>query len=84
MAIDNSGSVWFFRFKSFGTKLYVGVLHDESVESYKRVPILELKDRTKILENVKIIDKVVSPAPFDGSRFGNLDRDFLQKKWSDH
>ena len=44
--------------KSFGTKLYVGVLHDESVESYKRVPILELKDRTKILENVKIIDKV--------------------------
>ena len=65
--------------KSFGTKLYVGVLHDECVESYKRIPILELKDRTKILENIKIIDKVISPAPFYGSKFGNLDREFIQK-----
>lgn len=65
--------------KSFGTKLYVGVLHDECVESYKRIPILELKDRTAILENIKIIDKVISPAPFYGSKFGNLDREFIQK-----
>jgi len=65
--------------KSFGTKLYVGVLHDDCVESYKRVPILELKERTKMLENIKIIDKVISPAPFFGSKFGNLDKDFLQK-----
>ena len=65
--------------KLFGTKLYVGVLADESVESYKRTPILNLKERTEILKNIKIIDKVISPAPFHGSRFGNLDRDFLQK-----
>ena len=32
-----------------------------------------------MLENIRMIDKVVSPAPFHGTMFGNLSKEFLQK-----
>ena len=56
--------------KSFGTKLIVGVLDDSCVESYKRIPILNVEDRGKILENIKSVDKVIKRAPFLNSKFG--------------
>ena len=31
-----------------------------------------------MLENIRIIDKVISPAPFYNTMFGNLDREFIQ------
>ena len=33
--------------KKYGKKLIVGVISDKNVKSYKRYPILELKDRCK-------------------------------------
>jgi glycerol-3-phosphate cytidylyltransferase len=75
----HSGHIDFFKkAKNYGDILIVGVLDDSCVESYKRKPILSLKDRTIILENLRIVDKVISPAPFYNTMFGNLDREFLQ------
>ena len=75
----HSGHIEFFKkAKDYGDNLIVGVLDDSCVESYKRVPILSLKDRTTMLENIRLVDKVISPAPFHNTMFGNLDRDFLQ------
>tara|TARA_B100000161_G_scaffold259650_1_gene225812 strand:- start:1224 stop:2285 length:1062 start_codon:yes stop_codon:yes gene_type:complete len=73
------GHIEFFKkAKSYGDELVVGVLDDSCVESYKRTPILSLKERTIMLENIRIVDKVISPAPFYKTEFGNLDREFLQ------
>ena len=33
--------------KSFGDYLIVGIISDENVKSYKRYPVLKLKDRQK-------------------------------------
>ena len=74
------GHINFFkRAKELGNYLIVGVLDDSCVESYKRTPILNLKERTIMLENIKLVDKVISPAPFYDSKFGNLTKEFLQK-----
>ena len=79
------GHISFFKkAKSYGHYLIVGVLHDSCVESYKRVPILTLEERTIMLENIKIVDKVISPAPFYASKFGNLSKDFIQIHNIDH
>jgi cytidyltransferase-like protein len=79
------GHIDFFKkAKSHGNYLIVGVLHDSCVESYKRVPILTLEERTIMLENIKIVDKVISPAPFYESKFGDLSKDFIQNHNIDH
>ena len=94
----HSGHIEFFKkAKKYGDILIVGVLDDSCVESYKRKPVLSLKDRTIILENLRIVERVISPAPFYNSKFGNLDREFLQtnnidtvvyagelKEWTQH
>jgi len=51
------------RCKSFGDYLIVGVCSDELVESYKRKPILTLAERTKMVESIKYVDKVISAPP---------------------
>jgi len=81
----NTGHIDFFnKAKSHGNYLIVGVLDDSCVESYKRVPILSLEERTNMLENIKIVDKVISPAPFYKSKFGDLTKSFIQKNEIDH
>jgi cytidyltransferase-like protein len=44
-------------------KIYIGVHDDETVESYKRTPILTMDERIKMLEGVKYIDKIIPHAP---------------------
>ncbi len=49
--------------KSFGNYLIVGVLADGVVEEYKRLPIIGLKDRVKVIEACKYVDKVIVAPP---------------------
>ena len=46
-------------------KLIVGVLSDENVKSYKRLPILDLKNRSDFLKNIDLVDKVIENCPFN-------------------
>ena len=58
-----------------GDTLIVGVL-DYTNEI--RNPKNTLEDRVAVLKSLKIIDDVIFPAPFKGSKNGNLDKKFLQ------
>jgi glycerol-3-phosphate cytidylyltransferase len=49
--------------KAFGDYLIVGVLADDTVEEYKRVPILSLDERVKVIEACKYVDEVVIAPP---------------------
>jgi cytidyltransferase-like protein len=51
------------RAASFGTTLIVGLNSDKDVESYKRIPIIPLKDRAIVMEACKYVDKVIAPCP---------------------
>ena len=44
-------------------KLYVGIHNDQTVEEYKRIPILTMDERIKVLECCKYIDKIIPDAP---------------------
>ncbi len=46
-------------------KLTVGVLTDEAVASYKRLPFLEYNLRSKIVENIKGVNKVIPQETLD-------------------
>lgn len=60
----HSGHVEFFKqAKSFGDVLIVGVLADDVVEGYKRVPILSLDERVRAIEACKYVDEVVIAPP---------------------
>lgn len=45
-------------------RLIVGVMSDQAVESYKRVPIHTAAERSNVLSNLRIVDHVVT-APFN-------------------
>ena len=49
--------------KSLGSYLIAGVISDESCQSYKRKPIIELDNRLIMIENTKIVDKVIRDSP---------------------
>jgi len=49
--------------KNTNNKLYVGIHNDQDVLSYKRKPILSMKERIKILEYFPFIDKLIPNAP---------------------
>lgn len=49
--------------KAFGDYLIVGVLADESVEEYKRMPILTTAERVKVIEACALVDEVVVAPP---------------------
>lgn len=70
----HSGHVNFLKkVSSIGDVLYVGLNSDEDVKSYKRTPIISLKDRTIVMESCKYVDKVISPCPLI------ITKDFLDK-----
>jgi cytidyltransferase-like protein len=50
-------------YKNEGDELYVGIHNDETVEEYKRKPILTMDERIKALESCKYIDKIIPDAP---------------------
>ncbi len=49
--------------RAFGDYLIVGVLADDTVEEYKREPILTLEERVKVIEACKYVDEVVVAPP---------------------
>ena len=46
-------------------KVIVGLLTDEAIASYKRLPLVAFKDRKTIVENLKGVEKVVSQTTLD-------------------
>ena len=59
--------------KEFGDYLIVGVHSDDSVKSYKRLPIFNEKDRYDLIQNCRLVDEVVRDAPLV------LSKDFIEK-----
>ena len=41
----------------------IGIISDSDTQSYKRLPVFTLKERAEILQNIKAVDIVISPAP---------------------
>lgn len=51
--------------KKPGEKLIIGVHNDETVESYKRKPILTMEERIKVLSCCKYVDSIIPNAPLE-------------------
>eukprot|EP01126_Amoeba_proteus_P028445 TRINITY_DN2804_c0_g2_i13.p1 TRINITY_DN2804_c0_g2~~TRINITY_DN2804_c0_g2_i13.p1 ORF type:complete len:198 (+),score=32.69 TRINITY_DN2804_c0_g2_i13:1127-1720(+) len=59
---------------SYGTRLIVGVMSDESMIGYKRRPIMNLQERCEIVSTSRHVHKVIPDAPITG-----LTQEFLRK-----
>ena len=46
-------------------KVTIGLLTDEAIASYKRLPLISFKDRKTIVENIKGVDKVIEQKTLD-------------------
>lgn len=58
------GHVEFFKnAKALGDYLIIGVLSDETVASYKRVPILTTEERAAVIQACKYVDEVIIDPP---------------------
>ena len=51
--------------KELGNKLIVGLHSDETIESYKRTPIMSFNERKEIIESIKYIDEIIDNAPLN-------------------
>ncbi len=49
--------------KKFGDKLIVGLISDEGVRSYKRLPYMTLEERCKSVAGCKFVDEVIANTP---------------------
>jgi len=58
----------------YGTRLFVGILSDESIAAYKRKPIMTLDERCAIVATSKYVHKVIRDSPGNG-----LDEQFIIK-----
>ena len=54
--------------RSHGNFLLVGIHSDETVESYKRTPILTMKERIASVAGCRYVDEVVPNAPLEITR----------------
>ena len=69
--IMHAGHVEFFKnAKAFGDYLIVGVLSDQDVASYKRMPILTLEERVAEVKGCRYVDEVIAGPPM-----------FLTEEW---
>lgn len=60
----HAGHIEFFKqAREFGDHLIVGVMSDEDVASYKRVPILTLEERVAEVEACRYVDEVIAAPP---------------------
>ena len=53
----------FFELNEYDIQVVVGVISDSDTESYKRTPVWNLSQRTRMLEQCKLVDKVVPGSP---------------------
>ena len=51
--------------KALGDYLIVGVLTDEAVETYKRLPIVPFEERIEVIKNIKCVDEAVKQSELD-------------------
>lgn len=49
--------------RELGDYLIVGVHSDETVESYKKTPIIPEKERYEIIRNCRLVDEIIEDAP---------------------
>ena len=49
--------------KRNGNYLIVGIHNDETVESYKRSPIMNMQERKQVIESCKYVDEIIENAP---------------------
>ncbi|MBP39048.1 MAG: cytidyltransferase-like protein [Chloroflexi bacterium] len=54
--------------RSYGDYLLVGIHADETVEGYKRRPILSMEERISSVEGCRYVDEVVPNAPLEITR----------------
>lgn len=60
----HAGHVEFFqKARAFGDYLIIGVLSDEDVQSYKRVPIESLEERALVIQACRYVDEVIAAPP---------------------
>lgn len=58
------GHIEFFKkAKEFGDVLVIGVLDDETVASYKRMPVMRLEERVAMVEACRYVDEVIAGPP---------------------
>ena len=48
-------------------KVIIGLLTDEAIASYKRLPLITYEDRKKIIENIKGVERVIPQETLDYS-----------------
>lgn len=60
----------------FGTRLFVGVVSDEDAAPYKRLPIMNERERADVVGAAKYVYKVIEHVPCVK---GGLDEEFLRK-----
>ena len=46
-------------------KVIIGLLTDEAISSYKRLPLIAFEERKQIVENLKGVDKVIPQNTLD-------------------
>ncbi len=59
--------------KQFGNHLIVGICSDELVASYKRRPILNLEERSNMIQSIKYVDEIIKNPPCP------ITKEFIQK-----
>lgn len=60
----HAGHIAFFqKARAHGDYLIIGVLADKDVASYKRTPILSLKERAAVVRGCKYVDEVIEAPP---------------------
>jgi cytidyltransferase-like protein len=60
----HAGHVEFFKkARAFGDVLVIGILADDTVESYKRTPILTLEERAAVIGACRYVDEVIVDPP---------------------
>jgi len=47
----------------FGDEIIIGIISDQDALGYKRLPIINEKDRVEIIKYIKLVKEIIFPAP---------------------
>ena len=56
------------RARELGDALLVGIHSDATVESYKRAPVMSMRERVRVVEACRYVDEVIPDAPLEVTR----------------
>jgi cytidyltransferase-like protein len=51
------------KFKNEGDEVVIGIHNDETVKSYKRIPVMTMEERIRVVESCKYVDRVIANSP---------------------